>query len=134
MLNVSEICLNTTNYPIFNMEDFIIFTCAHLFWTVLVRWYPHSDEHVTSIAKPAARFGADNMADSATGETPEETTEQFTAYLMSSVHQGCVAGGVALGVNLGLFECLDRFEQPATYQEIAQKADYRERLVQNPRF
>ncbi len=39
MLNGNEICLNTTHYPIFNMQN-IRYWLAHPFWNVWVRWYP----------------------------------------------------------------------------------------------
>ncbi len=38
MINVYEICLNTTNYPILNMQVDLHFE------TVLVSWYPHHDQ------------------------------------------------------------------------------------------
>ncbi len=41
MLNVYEICLNTTNYPIFNKQRLCILPVNLHFETVLVSRYPH---------------------------------------------------------------------------------------------
>ncbi len=41
MLNVyMKMCLNTTNYPIFNMQDFRYRLCTSIL-DYLVSWYPH---------------------------------------------------------------------------------------------
>ncbi len=40
MINVYEICLNTTNYLIFTICKISDIACGPPFWTVLFSWYP----------------------------------------------------------------------------------------------
>ena len=58
-----------------------------------------------------------------------ENSLQFAAHLSDIGSYACVAHGIAMGSNLGLFEVLAGLDKPATCEEVAKVAGYRERYV-----
>ena len=58
-----------------------------------------------------------------------ENSLQFAAHLSDIGSYACVAHGIAMGSNLGLFEVLAGLDKPATCEEVAKAAGYRERYV-----